>query len=125
MTCSEEQYRWTQANYRQNTLHEDEKIYRTYSGIMVRSKSEQTIGNELELSGVPYRYEMVIQLDVSWMDDAEGLAMGPYKTYSPDFIILTAAGKYIVWEHLGRLDQHRYRLKNDVWERRRKKAEGC
>ena len=75
----------------------------------MRSKSERRIGNELELHGIPYRYEPGIQFDVSWMEGVNGAAQGKYKNYFPDFLILTATGEYIVWEHLGRADLAGYR----------------
>lgn len=112
ITCTEAQYRWAKAKYRSNPMHPENKIYETYSGIKVRSKSEQSIGNALELRGIPYRYEMELDITVDWMEDVKGAASGKYKKYYPDFIILTATGNYIIWEHLGRVDLEAYRTHN-------------
>lgn len=112
ITCSEEQYHWAHARYPQNTFDEEGKKYSTYSGIKVRSKSEQKIGNELELNGIPYRYEMGFSLYVAWMEEVLGMSGKGYKTYYPDFTILTATGDLILWEHLGRVDEKKYRSHN-------------
>lgn len=112
ITCTEEQYRWAKKNYRQNPVNPEERQYSTYSGILVRSKSEQTIANRLEIHGIPYRYEQEVTLDVSWMEEVTGASQGRYKRYYPDFLIRTAGGEVIVWEHLGRVDQAGYRKHN-------------
>lgn len=65
ITCSEEQYRWVKDSYDKNPKEFGDRVYRTYSGVEVRSKSEQAIGNALERYGIPYRYEPGVRLDVS------------------------------------------------------------
>ena len=90
----------------------EQLIYETYSGIKMRSKSEQSIGNALEVRGIPYRYEPEINLDMSWMEGVDWLTNGRYKTVYPDFVIRTADGKFIIWEHLGRVDLEEYRKHN-------------
>lgn len=112
ITCSGEQYRWVRAKYWSNPAPFTGRIYKTYSGIKVRSKSEQTIGNALELRGIPYRYEPAVRLDVSWMENVPGTLDGRYKRYYPDFVILTATGERILWEHLGCVDSSSYRTHN-------------
>ena len=108
ITCSKEQYKWMEENYRRNPVDPEQRVYQTHSGLKMRSKSEQTIGNALERNGVPYRYEPEIRIDVGWMEDVSA----PYKTYYPDFVILTADGTEIIWEHLGRVDLKAYRDHN-------------
>ena len=100
------------SSYPTNEMNPEERIYETYSGIKMRSKSERDIGNQLELFGIPYRYEQAFTLDVLWMDNELGEALYSPKTYYPDFTILTVSGEYIIWEHLGRTDQFRYRAHN-------------
>ena len=112
ITCSKEQYLWAKRSYYSNPVNPSERVFETYSGVKVRSKSERRIGNELELHGIPYRYEPGVQFDVSWMEGVNGAAQGKYKNYFPDFLILTATGEYIVWEHLGRADLAGYRTHN-------------
>ena len=112
ITCSKEQYLWAKGNFIKNQMNPEQLIFETYSGIKVRSKSERDIGNALEINGIPYRYEMGIDLDISWMQDINGCSMGMYKTYYPDFTILTLSGEYIIWEHLGRVDMQDYRIHN-------------
>lgn len=112
ITFSKEQYLWVTDWYRTNTLYPNEKRYRTLGGVMVRSKSEQAIGNELELSGIPYRYEQMVEVDISWMEDIEERPPGRHKAYFPDFLILTATGETILWEHLGKVHGGEYRRSN-------------
>lgn len=112
ITCSVEQYRWTHSSFVHNTQYEEDKIYSTYSGIKVRTKSEQKIGNELELNGIPYRYEQAISVYVLWMEGILGNNGKGYKTYYPDFTILTITGEQMIWEHLGRVDKEDYRMHN-------------
>ena len=101
ITCSREQYHWMKAEYRKNTAYPEQLVYETYSGIKVRSKSEQRIGNALE---------------VGWMEGINGgrfTGRGKrYKEYYPDFVILTATGELLIWEHLGRVHEESYRAHN-------------
>ena len=78
----------------------------------MRTKSEQKIGNELELNGIPYRYEQAISVYVLWMEGILGNNGKGYKTYYPDFTILTITGEQMIWEHLGRVDKEDYRMHN-------------
>lgn len=112
ITCTPELYKWAKATYRKNMKNSEQLIYETYSGIKVRSKSEQSIGNALEVRGIPYRYEPEINLDMSWMEGVDWLTNGRYKNVYPDFVIRTVDGKFIIWEHLGRVDLEEYRKHN-------------
>ena len=112
ITCSEKHYQWTVAQYRRNTQNPEELKFETYSGIKVRSKSEQSIGNSLEIQGIPYRYEMEIRVKADWMEGINGMDFSGYKNYYPDFVILTTTGEIIIWEHLGRADLEKYREHN-------------
>ena len=112
ITLTPQQYRWAHEDYRHDVIEEGVKTYKTYSGIEMRSKSERDIGNELELEGIPYHYGQLIVLDVSWLEAARGNVYDGNKAYYPDFVILTATGELIIWEHLGRLDLLNYRIRN-------------
>ena len=112
ITCTAEQYNWVKQQYRTNTKNPEQRTYETYSGIKTRSKSEQAIGNALEVRGIPYRYEPEISLDLGWMEGVDWLRQGKYKTFYPDFVIMTTGGQFIFWEHLGRVDLEEYRKHN-------------
>ena len=48
---------WVAQESRKNTYKQEECIYESENGIMVRSKSEQTIANLLEKHEIPYRFK--------------------------------------------------------------------
>lgn len=67
------------------------------SGIRVRSKSEVIIADQLDVAGVPYRYE-------------QPLFIGGYSAVYPDFTVLNKRTREeFVWEHLGGMDDPEYR----------------
>lgn len=112
ITCSKKQYEWMSDDYERNTSEWSGAEYISYSGRKFRSKSERDIANELEIRGIPYRYEPKIKVRVHWMKGVEYTIEGKYKVYCPDFVILTATDTYIIWEHLGRVDLLEYRMHN-------------
>lgn len=72
-------------------------IYRTTRGELVRSKSELLIAEKLHALGINYHYERTL----------EGtLEAGRLR---PDFSFIDDAGEVILWEHLGRMDEAKYR----------------
>jgi hypothetical protein len=80
--------------------YEEGKIHSTLSEFMVRSKSEVIIANMLFERDIPFRYEAPLY--------------APDGTfYLPDFTIAWH-GQEWYWEHLGRLDEERYRHHWDV-----------
>lgn len=90
----------------------DKTEYFTHLGERVRSKSEKIIADELDRHGIPYHYEMTLQLRVD----------GQMKEFHPDFTamnITTGEIKYI--EHLGMMDNPNYYgnalAKLDAYER--------
>ena len=73
--------------------------YYTIKGERVRSKSEKIIADELYRHGIPYKYEMGIELQ-SWNK--------PIEVY-PDFVVLNRrTGKRWIVEHLGMMDKPGY-----------------
>ena len=85
----------TWETFEKSTLYPDQLIYTSPNGIKVRSKSELFIASELELSGVPYRYEAALALE------------GRY--YYPDFTILSPKDNQVIyWEHFGKPDDPVY-----------------
>jgi len=86
---------WINEPFEKSTIYPEQLIYTTPNGIKVRSKSELFIATELELSGVPYRYEAALSL--------EG------RSFYPDFTILNPkSGRIIYWEHFGKPDDPIY-----------------
>lgn len=85
---------WMEAPYEKNPFHPEQLIYRTKSGIMVRSKSERMIADFLTEHGIPFRYEAKLVIDG--------------RTYYPDFMILCEDGTLLLWEHFGLMDQDEY-----------------
>lgn len=85
--------------------YEKEKIHRTDNGIMVRSKSEVIIANELEKAGLDWHYE----------NDGNYIIINGNK-YLPDFVI-NHNGKTYYWEHLGLLNKEYYR---ERWQKKEK-----
>ena len=78
---------------------EDPELYSS-SGIRMRSKSEMLIANMLERLGIPYIYEMPLQLK-------NGVVV------HPDFTIIDVENRrIIILEHLGMLDDMEYIQKN-------------
>lgn len=76
-------------------------IYRTSRGELVRSKSELLIAEKLKTLGINYQYERPL----------EGTTRSG--RLRPDFSFIDDAGDVFIWEHLGRLDQVKYR---EGWE---------
>ncbi len=83
---------------------EDGLIHRTEQGRLVRSKSELVIADKLYARGIEYAYEQPLPLSNG-------------RVRYPDFTIADhARGVTFYWEHLGLLDDPRYRAR---WERKR------
>ncbi|MFW9996049.1 MAG: AAA family ATPase [Candidatus Odinarchaeota archaeon] len=83
--------------------YEEGKIHKTLSDYMVRSKSEVIIANMLSDRKIPFKYEIPLY--------------APDGTfYLPDFAI-TWNGEEWYWEHLGIMDDEKYR---NHWETKKK-----
>ena len=74
---------------------ESEKVYRTDSGDMVRSKQERFIANLLTSEGVSFEYER----ELSGWDGSSRY---------PDFTLFIKGEQYY-WEHWGMVDDYSYR----------------
>ena len=72
----------------------EQKIYKTKSGIMVRSKSERSLADFFTERGVAFRYEAKLAING--------------KVYYPDFMILCDDGRILIWEHFGLMDKEEY-----------------
>ena len=86
---------WTKASFEENPKYPENKIHKTSSGNLVRSKSEALIDLVLYTNKIPFRYECALQL-------------GDYKIY-PDFTIMhPETGEIFYWEHFGKMDDPKY-----------------
>lgn len=95
-----------------NDWYVEGRIHRTLTSQMVRSKSEVIIANMLSDREIPYEYEVPLYSPID----------GTF--YLPDFTI-NLRGENWYWEHLGMLQDERYRehwaekeawyKKNDFW----------
>lgn len=71
-------------------------IFKTLRGDLVRSKTELIIADKLYAAGIPYHYE--VALDINYLH-----------TFYPDFYILNKrTHKIYIWEHFGKMDDPTY-----------------
>ena len=88
---------WMAADVKRNPKSTGSLNQRTMCGLRVRSKSEAMIADQLHNSGIPFRYEAV--LNVNGQD------------YYPDFTIMHPWTHDIyVWEHFGLMSSIPYRF---------------
>ncbi len=92
---SQELAEWSNAKYEHNNNHPENLIHKSYSGNLVRSKSETIIDMSLYVHKIPYRYECALQLgDI---------------TIFPDFTLRhPETGTLFYWEHFGQMDNPAY-----------------
>ena len=94
----------------QQRFLEEGLIHRTERGDLVRSKSELVIADKLHARGIDYAYE-------------QPLVLPNGRIRYPDFTIADhARGVSFYWEHLGMLDDPRYRAR---WEGKRTEYLRC
>ena len=91
---------WNSLPYNVSTDRPEERIFLTKRGEMVRSKSELMIADMYYDLGIPYRYECELVLK-------RGIVR------HPDFTLYHSGLRTVYYhEHLGRLDDEEYRLRN-------------
>ncbi len=91
---------WNSLPYSTSSYEPEEKIFQTRRGEMVRSKSELLIADMYYELGIPYRYECALKLKNG-------------KVKHPDFTLYHSGRRMVLYhEHLGRLDDEGYRLRN-------------
>ena len=79
----------------------DKHRFETMSKDMVRSKSEVLIADRLYTAGIPFKYEMLLELGNGFIR----------QRYYPDFTIMNKrTGKIYYWEHLGMMGDKGYCL---------------
>lgn len=86
--------------YVEGLIHTTKKD-RDGNTLLVRSKSEAIIANELITAGIKFKYE-------------DALPYGD-KTYRPDFTFVDDSGETIIWEHLGMLTVPEY---EKAWQKK-------
>lgn len=86
---------WINEKYEKSENYPEGLKFKTRSGLMVRSKSEMEIANELDYYGIPFRYECkTIIGDI---------------VFYPDFTLLNKSTlEIVIWEHFGMLDDPAY-----------------
>lgn len=95
----EELVDWAEGKYNKNRKKFPRPSNITITGNQVRSKGEVIIYNMLVYYNVPFRYENRLTLV-----DYNGEKVNRY----PDFTILTQSGRFIYWEHVGKLEDQDY-----------------
>ena len=91
--------RWLESPYTHKPISDDVPFFKTMNGERVRSKSEVIIADRLSLSGVPYKYEcpLVLQIDDELI------------TIHPDFTLLRMSDRKVLYfEHCGMTDDPNY-----------------
>jgi len=89
---------WLTKPLKQNPYQREFLNYQSKNATPVRSKSEALIANLLEEYEIPYRYEVLLELDG--------------QPIYPDFSIKNPfTSKTIIWEHFGALHQPEYEQK--------------
>ena len=87
---------WQNAPYEKSSKYPEALVHRTISGVMVRSKSESIIADQLFSRGIPFRYE------------AQLMVCG--REFYPDFLILHPKDRRpVIWEHFGLMSSESYR----------------
>lgn len=86
---------WLNTPFEQNPKYPENKIHKTSSGNVVRSKSEALIDMVLYTNKIPFRYECALHV-------------GNFTIY-PDFTIMhPKTGKIYYWEHFGMMNDFKY-----------------
>ena len=86
---------WSCAPYEKNNKYIENLVHKTYSGNLVRSKSEALIDMVLFKNNIPFRYECLLQLGEAYV--------------YPDFTIRhPRTGETFYWEHFGMMDNSNY-----------------
>lgn len=96
---------WKREAYEKNSAFPEALIHPSEGGLLTRSKSEAAIATKLEQNALLFRYEPAVHLGK--------------KTCFPDFCVLHPINRrQIYWEHLGKMDDLDYILKNikKLWD---------
>jgi len=97
---------WLSEKYPKKEIPPDIPKLFTDNKEQVRSKAEVLIANALKATGVPYRYEFPVKLNLN-----AGLPSHTenIQTFHPDFYCLNLrTRKEYIWEHFGMMDEAEY-----------------
>lgn len=86
---------WEAQAHPRSWINQEECVFATEKGDLVRSKSEVIIADKLFRAGIPYRYEQPLEIGS--------------RTLHPDFTVLDKHTKEeFIWEHFGMMDDPLY-----------------
>ena len=97
ISLNKDEIEWLNSASSHNPYKPENLVYKTASGIFVRSKSERIISDRLFSHGIIFKYEPSLNIGE--------------KTIFPDFLILRKDGKIVIWEHNGLMQNEEYFLK--------------
>ena len=98
LTLTDEEYarRWQEMDYQHKYFENTDRVYTSFKGEKMRSKSEVIIANILYLLGIPYHYEYPLEL-------ING------RIIYVDFLILDVKNRKEIWyEHFGMMGDMAY-----------------
>lgn len=93
----------------ENHYYPEELKHTASNGLIVRSKGELAITEELLIYDLDFRYEMALKL-IKNITNPDGTVFSRTVTKYPDFTIFLKDGSVIYWEHTGKFDQENYRF---------------
>lgn len=100
---TKEQNEWIDEPCTPNPFHPENLTHPTMGGIMMRSKSEATIGSSLEAIGWPYRYDDLVTFSGSFRETRPSR-----DSCFADFKVPNLLGGITIHEHLGAFQIDRY-----------------
>lgn len=108
LTLSDSQYaeNWLSEKYPRKEIPQDIPKLFTDNKEQVRSKAEVLIANALKATGIPYRYEFPIKINLKAGDSSQ---VPVIQTFHPDFYCLNLRTREeYIWEHFGMMDDAEY-----------------
>ena len=107
---TKEQLEWINEPYTPNPFYPEDLQHPTTGNILMRSKSEKTIGNKIEAFAIPYRYDDFVNIltDPSTNNLPQATRQPFRKSYFADFKVPNLLGGITVHEHLGSFQMDQY-----------------
>lgn len=91
---------WNTDPYEKNPFYKEHLQFVTTNGLVVRSKSEKEIANNLEAFNIMFRYDALVKCANA--------------NYYTDFLIKRPNGSFLLWEHFGRENDEDYMKKSSI-----------